>query len=75
MKQNYRDRAMKARDPRFAKIASALGYGTRHMTASAPEPAGDISAVRDEYERVVGKRAYHGWDIPTLRAKIAETKG
>jgi hypothetical protein len=77
MKQNYRDRAMKARDPRFAKIANSIGYGTRHLTAAAPAPqppTEDISAVRAEYERAVGKRAYHGWDVPTLRAKIAEAK-
>lgn len=72
MKQNYLDRAMKARDPRFAKIATKLGYGTRHMTAA---PVEDIADVRGEYHRVVGKRPYNGWDIPTLRQKMAEAKG
>lgn len=36
------------------------------------EPGEDIAAVRDEYQRVVGRRAYHGWDINELKAKIAE---
>lgn len=73
MKQNYLDRAMKARDPRFAKIASKLGYGTRHMTAA--KPAETIADVREEYERVVGKKPFMGWDIATLRQKIAAAKG
>jgi hypothetical protein len=71
MKQNYINRAMKARDPRFGKIAGKLGYGTRAMQAA---PVDDIVAVRDEYEAAIGKRAYHGWDIPTLREKIAAAK-
>ena len=74
MKQGYHDRMMKARDPRFQKIAERL-YGTRHM-AAAPEPVEapkeDLTELRAEYEKVVGKRAYHGWDADTLRAKIAE---
>jgi hypothetical protein len=31
----------------------------------------DIKAVRDEYEAVFGKRPFNGWDIDTLREKIA----
>jgi hypothetical protein len=71
MKQNYLDRAMRARDPRFAKIAEKIGYGTRQMVAA---PVEDIAAVRDEYARAVGRKPFMGWDIPTLRTKIAEAK-
>jgi hypothetical protein len=74
MKQNYRIRAMAARDPRFGKIATRLGYGTRDMVADRSAPAEDIADVRAEYKRVVGKQAYNGWDIPTLRQKMAEAK-
>lgn len=30
-KSSYMDRAMKSRDPRYAKILGKLGYSTRHM--------------------------------------------
>lgn len=32
----------------------------------------DIQTVREQYHTVVGRRAYAGWDIPTLKEKIAE---
>lgn len=38
---------------------------------SAPSSDEDIKAVRDEYEAVIGKRPFNGWDIETLKAKIA----
>lgn len=34
-------------------------------------PDDDLSAARDEYQAVIGKRPYHGWDVATLREKIA----
>jgi hypothetical protein len=33
--------------------------------------AEDITAVRAEYETVVGKRPFYGWDVSTLRQKMA----
>lgn len=33
--------------------------------------AGDIVALRAEYERVLGKRPFYGWDAATLRDKMA----
>ncbi|WP_226576538.1 hypothetical protein [Acuticoccus sediminis] len=42
------------------------------MVKADAEPVTDIKAIRDEYERVLGKRPFNGWDIATLRAKIAE---
>lgn len=39
-----------------------------------PLPADDLAAVRAEYERVLGKRPFHGWSVETLRAKIAEAQ-
>lgn len=71
MKQNYLDRAMRARDPRFAKIAKVLGQ----VADDAPDPEpDDLTELRAEYERAVGKRPFHGWDAETLRAKIAEAE-
>jgi len=75
-KNSYMDRAERARDPRFARVLGKLGYERRDMVAAAPAPApapaaGGLSALRDEYEKVVGKRPFNGWDAATLREKIA----
>lgn len=75
-KSTYMDRALKSRDPRFARILSKLGYERRDMVAE-PNPEGnadDLAALRAEYLDVVGKRAFHGWDAATLREKIADAK-
>ena len=87
MHENYRRRMMASRDPRFAKIATRMGYGTRDMVAERAEPvapakptaeatAGDdeIVAMRAEYERVIGRKPFAGWDIETLRQRIARAK-
>lgn len=85
MKSNsYMDRALKARDPRYARILSKLGYERRDMVAApAPAPApvavepsaDDMAALRVEYQAVIGKRPFLGWDAGTLREKIAAAKG
>lgn len=33
--------------------------------------ADDLTALRAQYQEVVGKKPYHGWDTDTLREKIA----
>lgn len=33
-----------------------------------------MTQLRKEYQEVVGKRAFNGWDAETLKAKIAEAK-
>lgn len=71
MRQNYRDRMMKARDPRYAKIASALGYNRRDMVA---DQADELADLRAQYTDLVGKRPFMGWDADTLREKIAAAK-
>ncbi|MCO5085148.1 MAG: hypothetical protein M9939_26655 [Mesorhizobium sp.] len=39
----------------------------------SPEPLDDeLTALRSEYQEKVGKRAYHGWNVEALKAKIAE---
>ena len=75
-KSGYMDRAMRAADPRFARILGKLGYQRTDMTAARVEEAeaDELDALRDEYKEAVGKRAYHGWDADTLREKIAEAK-
>lgn len=73
----YMDRALKAKDPRFARILGKLGYDRRDMVAAdeaGDAPADDLAALRAEYQDVVGKKAFHGWPADELRAKIAEAK-
>ena len=42
------------------------------MPTEADAVAADISTVRAEYKQIVGKAPFNGWDVPTLRAKIAD---
>lgn len=71
---SYMDRAMRSADPRFARILGRLGYQRSDMVAQAEAEKEDaeLTALRSEYQEVVGKRAYHGWSADTLREKIAE---
>lgn len=69
----YMTRALQAKDKRFARILTGLGYNRSDMVAD--EPADDLTELRAAYQDAVGKRAYHGWDADTLRDKIAEAKG
>lgn len=74
---NGRERMMSRRD---ANILQKLGRGTymtRDMRAQPvvePANADDdaLTALRAQYQEVVGKRPFHGWDAETLREKIAE---
>jgi hypothetical protein len=73
--QAYYTRALKARDPRFARIFGKLGYQTTALVADNGDGDGiDLPALRDEYERAVGKRPFNGWDAAKLIEKIAEAK-
>ncbi len=73
---NYMNRALKAHDPRFARILGKLGYERADIVST--DNAGtelDVAQLRKEYQEVVGKRAFNGWDAAALKAKIAEAKG
>lgn len=72
--------------PRDARVLVAIGKA-RPATETAPaserrlhrrpqaQPTAathdDLKAVRADYERVVGKRPFNGWDVATLRQKMA----
>ena len=77
-KSTYMDRAMTARDPRYAKILGKLGYERRDMVAEQPKDASEtetddeLTTLRAQYQEVVGKRAYHGWSAEELQEKINE---
>ena len=71
----YYHRALKAADRRYRQAFERMGYGRRDLRAAeAPKPAeaDDMAELRAEYQRVVGKRPYMGWDAATLREKMAE---
>lgn len=76
----YFNRALKANDPRYARVFEKLGYSRSDMAGGdkpAIEPTKDdekLAGLRDEYQRVVGKKPYHGWDAATLEAKIKAAK-
>ena len=67
--QSYFTRALKAKDPRFARIFAKMGYQTTDLVAD--DQGDDLSDLRKLYQKVVGKKAYHGWDADTLKDKIA----
>lgn len=72
--QSYYTRALKARDPRFARIFARMGYDTTALAADDTPAAPDIAEIRAMYEKVFGKRPFNGWDAETLLAKIAEKR-
>lgn len=86
-KNTYWTKALKSRDPRFAQVLSRLGYATRHMQADIAAPVVAVPAsgptieaevgeeladLRAQYQEIVGKRPYHGWDADELRKRINE---
>lgn len=87
-RSTYMTRALKAHDPRFARVLGKLGYQRSDMIASDPhdhdddgrrggakkQAGDDLAALRQTYEAKVGKRPFMGWDAQTLRAKIAEAE-
>jgi len=74
--QSYFTRALRARDPRYARIFGKLGYRTtdRVEEASIEVAPLDINALRELYEQVMGKKPFNGWAAETLSAKIAEKR-
>ncbi len=72
--QSYMTRALKAQDPRFARILGNIGYERADIVSTDDAGVDDMTQLRKEYQEVVGKRAFNGWDAETLKAKIAEAK-
>ncbi len=62
--------------------APVTAEGPAAAPAAAPQatllddapPSDGLAALREEYFQAAGKRAFHGWDAETLRAKIADLK-
>lgn len=59
----------------YARALTAIGKAKTAPPAAKPVkvPQHDVvTLLRAEYERVVGKRPFMGWDEDKLRGKIAE---
>jgi len=52
-------------------IQPGASSAVTNVTKEAPD---ELSALRAEYQEIVGKRPYHGWDADQLREKIAEAR-
>jgi len=64
--------AMRSRDRRYRKIFKRMGYLRRDQRA---EPdSSELAEARAEYQRVVGKRPYHGWSVDELNERMADAK-
>lgn len=50
------------------------GWVADDLEADAPAPD-ELAQLRAEYEEVLGKKAYHGWDGDELRRRIGSAKG
>ncbi|WP_417585120.1 hypothetical protein [Pelagibacterium sp.] len=48
--------------------------GRARVPDDKPSAEDELTALRAEYQDVVGKRAYHAWDADELRKKVAEAK-
>lgn len=72
---NHKSGRQELMELRYAKILQGLKRGT-YMTRDmrATEREDELAELRAEYQELVGKRAYHGWDADALREKIAEAR-
>lgn len=52
----------------------ALANGSNKPKKTDPLTNRGLDAIRAEYEEVVGKKPFHGWDEATLKVKIEEAK-
>lgn len=76
----YDTRRLKAGDemPRLSErdgeLLVRLGKATRApaILANVTKQPDPLTEARLRYENVVGKRAYHAWDIDELERRIAE---
>lgn len=59
---------------RDAKVLIAVGKARAKIAAADAEMPDELTLLREEYEAVIGKKPFHGWDAETLRAKIADAR-
>lgn len=71
--QSYMTRAMRAQDPRFARILGKLGYGTKVVVAEPVEPEDDLDVLRAEAESL-GVDVDGRWGEKRLKQEIGKAK-
>lgn len=80
-KATYADEPKPAVKAKAKPEPKRQAYQTRQMTAAKPVAAAsaletdeDLAPLRAEYESLVGRKPWVGWDAAALRAKVAEHK-
>ncbi|WP_173931382.1 hypothetical protein [Chelativorans sp. Marseille-P2723] len=71
----YATRRLKAEDEFTASRRDAdllVRIGRARYAVAKPSDEDDLAELRRQYEDVVGKRAYHGWDAAELKRRMAE---
>ena len=73
MISSYMTRALRSRDPRYARVLRKMGYAEPTTAAADPAPSleDEMRALREEYEAVMGRRPFMGWSRDVLLEKIA----
>lgn len=73
MKQSnsYLTRAMAHSDKRYEKVLRNLGY-TSEAGVVAKAVEYDLTELRDQYQSLLGKKPFHGWDDEELQRRIDE---
>lgn len=66
--KTYQTRALKAEGPQAINRHPAI---EKDEAEAAPEGVSEIASLRAEYETVIGRKPFNGWDRDTLRDKIA----
>lgn len=69
--KNGRKQTMSRRDADILQKLKRGTYAARDIQAQAHRDDEELSRLRAEYQDVVGKRAFHGWDAEQLREKIS----
>lgn len=59
-----------------AKVDALIGKSPKKTKKIKPVQEIDLKLkeVREEYYKAIGKKAYHAWDVKTLKQKIAKKK-
>jgi len=61
------------------KMIVADAYTTKKIENKTPEPIeapeldSDLVAIRAEYQKKMGKKAFHGWNIEQIKEKMIES--
>ena len=75
--QGYLNRALKAKDRRYARVFEHLGYDVAALSTDAAAPpvdVEDLGELRSAYAMAFGRKPYGGWDAAELKRRLAERR-